>query len=111
MTNLNRLKLELCNKDYYTDEEYSIFLEEQGLIPTSEYSKQDNQLSLLNTVIDILQTLSNNIDYYCKIETEFINKTEAYKNLKSRIDELYTRISLLPSYEPQVNQFSYLFHN
>ena len=30
MTNLERLKLELSNKEYYTDDEYNIFLSENN---------------------------------------------------------------------------------
>lgn len=111
MTNIERLKLELSNRKYYTDEEYAVFLEEQGLIATENYTKELNQLSLLNTVIDILQTLSNNVDFFRSIETEFSTNTQAYTNLKNRIDELYKRIALLPSYEPQTSQVTYLYHS
>lgn len=31
MTNLERLKLELVHKDYFTDTEFRVFLEENGL--------------------------------------------------------------------------------
>ena len=61
MTNLERLKLELSKKDYYTDDEYKVFLEEQDLNPNDEYIKSTCQLSLLYTVIAVLETLSNNI--------------------------------------------------
>lgn len=110
MTNLERLKLELAKKDYYLDDEYSVFLEEQGLEPNGEYDKSICQIGLLHTVIAILETLSNNIDHYRTVETEFITNTQAYEHLKNRIDELYKKIALIPSYEPIVSQFTNMYY-
>lgn len=109
MTNLNRLKLELAHKKYFTDDEYTLLLEEQGLNPTSEYNKKVDELCLLQTVISILQMLSNDINLYRSIETEFATNTQAYTNLKDRIDELYKRIALIPTYEPTVSCITNLF--
>lgn len=109
MTNLNRLKLELANKKYFTDEEYTVLLDEQGLNPASEYNKKQDELYLLETVICVLQMLSNNIDLYRSIETEFTTNTQAYTNLKDRIDELYKRIAMIPTYEPTVSCITNLF--
>ena len=111
MTNLARLKLELSNREYYTEDEYKVFLDEQGLVPTEEYNKTTNQYALLNTVIEILQTLTNNLDYYMRVQTEFQTTTQAYKNLNDRIDELYKRIQLMPQYEQTASQITYLYHN
>ena len=80
MTNLERLKLELAHKDYFTDTYYS-------------YNKAENQLELLQTVLAIFQALINNIELYMKIQTEFTTVSSAYKNLRDRIDELEKRIS------------------
>lgn len=38
ITNLSRLLLALGNKQYLTEEQYSILLEENGLIPLSNYT-------------------------------------------------------------------------
>ncbi len=111
MTNIERLKLELSHKSYFTDEEYSTFLEENSLSPTDTYNRKEDELYLLQTVIAIFQALTNNIDLFRSIETEFVNTTSAYKNLKDRIDELYKRISLIPSYQPTANAITYLYHN
>ena len=51
MTNLERLKLELSNKSYYTDNEYNVFLNENNLIPTDTYNKDNNEIDLLKTVV------------------------------------------------------------
>lgn len=80
MTNLERLKLELVHKDYFTDTDYT-------------YNKAENQLELLQTVLAIFQALINNIELYMKIQTEFTTVSSAYKNLRDRIDELEKRIS------------------
>ncbi|MDR1772487.1 MAG: hypothetical protein LBS02_17910 [Hungatella sp.] len=111
MTNIERLKLELSHKNYFTDEEYNTFLEENSLTSTEIYNKKEDELFLLQTVIAILQALTNNIDLYRTIETEFTNTTSAYKNLKDRIDELYKRISLIPNYQPTAKVITYLYHN
>ena len=39
MTNLERLKLELAHKDYFTDTEFRVFLEENGLDADYTYNK------------------------------------------------------------------------
>ncbi len=92
MTNIERLKLELSHKSYFTDEEYKIFLDENGLVDIDTYNKSENELYLLQTVIAILQALTNNIDLFRSIETEFTTMSSAYKNLKDRIDELYKQL-------------------
>lgn len=110
MTNLQRLKMELGNKEYFSDEDYSVYLDEEGLKASNEYTKEANQYALLSTVIDILEALSNNIDYYRSITTEFTTNSQAYKNLKDRIDELYKKRELLPDYAPTASQVTYLYY-
>lgn len=93
MTNLERLKLELSNKEYYTDAEYSVFLEENNLIPSSTYSKVTNQINLLETVINVLETLSNDVDMMRKINSKEITSIDqAYKYLAERITSIKTKI-------------------
>lgn len=93
MTILQRLKLELSNKDYYTDEEYSMFLEENRLRPDDEYSKYDDQTRLLETVVSILETLANDVDLMRKIDSkDIISTDQAIKYLSLRIDTLNKKI-------------------
>lgn len=93
MTNLERLKLELSNKEYYTDSEYSVFLEENTLVPSSTYSKATNQINLLETVISVLETLSNDVDMMRKIDSKEITSIDqAYKYLAERITSIKTKI-------------------
>ena len=111
MTNLERLKLELSNQAYYTDTEYTVFLEEQGLTSTDTYDKSTNQLELLQTVIDILNTLMNNIDNLMKVQTEFTTRTQAYKYLNDRVSTIEKKIACMPAYYPTSSQITFLYHN
>ena len=62
MTMLERLKLELNNKEYLTDDNYMVFLSENTLNSTETYNKATMQKPLLLTVIDILEVVSNDVD-------------------------------------------------
>jgi len=93
MTNLERLKLELSNKAYYTDAEYTVFLQENNLEPTTTYQKFNNQINLLETVINILETLSNDVDLMRKIDSkDIISIDQASKYLSQRIQAIRTKI-------------------
>lgn len=98
-------------KPYFTDLEYGVFLQEQGLVPTDTYDKAKDELYLLQTVIAILQALSNNIDLMMRVQTEFTSQNSAFSNIRTRIDELNKRIALIPSYEASAKTITYLFHN
>lgn len=103
--------LELAHKDYFTDTEFRVFLEENGLDADYTYNKAENQLELLQTVLAIFQALINNIELYMKIQTEFTTVSSAYKNLRDRIDELEKRIGELPNYEAVAPTITCLYYN
>lgn len=93
MTNLERLKLELSNKQYYTDDEYSVFLNENNLIPTDTYDKTNNEIDLLKTVVNILETLSNDVDLMRKIDSKDITSIDqASLYLSKRIVTIENKI-------------------
>ncbi|MBD7909727.1 hypothetical protein [Clostridium cibarium] len=93
MDNLSRLKLELSNKEYYTNEEYSVFLGENNLVPSDTYSKATNEINLLNTVIAILETLANDTDMMRKIDSkDVMTIDQASKYLESRISNINAKI-------------------
>ena len=93
MTNLERLKLELSNKEYYTDTEYNIFLEENGLTSTFEYNKTTNNIKLLETVVGVLETLANDVDLMRKLDNkDLISVGEASKYLQERINNIKSKI-------------------
>lgn len=106
MTTLERLKIELNNRDYFTDEKYSIFLEENNLTATGEYNKATMQRNLLITIVDILEAVSNDIDLMRKVsdDTTGFSTSEAYKMIRERISDIKTRIAAIPT--GQENNYS-----
>lgn len=93
MTNLERLKLELNNKSYYTDTEYEVFISENNLVSSAKYSKVTNEVNLLNTVIAILETLANDTDMMRKIDSkDIVSIGEASKYLDNRITSIKAKI-------------------
>lgn len=112
MTILERLKLELGNKEYFTDEEYTVLLKENGLAPSNMYDKAIHQRDLLLTVLDILNTLSNDINTFRKLEdgdTGF-SQSSAYTLLRQRIEDVKSRIATIPlTQEEQYSDVSLFF--
>lgn len=112
ITNLSRLLLALGNKQYLTEEQYSVLLEENGLTPLSNYTSSDqDKYALLKTQLDVLNTLANNIDLFRSVETEFANTSEAYTALFERIAKVEKEIASTTFYEAPANQITYLYHN
>lgn len=112
MTNLERLKLELSNKEYYSDEEYNVFLEENNLVPTNTYVKTDNQINLLETVVSVLETLSNDVDIMRKIDNkDIVSVDQASKYLSQRIYNINKKILDLKEEQDDTGNISFLFYN
>lgn len=108
MKTLDRLKLELSNKEYFSDTEYTQYLSENNLTANADYDKSTMQRDLLYTVIDVLESVSNNVDIMRRVETEFATIGDASKHLETRIAKIRKRISELPDNE-QDGCFSLLF--
>ena len=89
---IERLNLELNNKDYFTATEYEVFLTENGLDQNVEYVKATHQRQLFYTVIDVLEAVCNDVDILRKVETEFLTTESAYKYLQDRIGKIKQRI-------------------
>lgn len=106
---IDRLLLELANKEYLTREEYKEFLLENNLEPMSQYNKATMQKSLLLTVLDVLEVVSNDIDIMRKVETEFTTTSDAYKYLEQRIAQIKDRIAAIPDPEEEYSPFSLLY--
>ncbi|MBV1819050.1 hypothetical protein [Clostridium cochlearium] len=111
MTVLERLKIELNNKDYFENDTYIMYLQENNLDPTVEYNKNTMQRDLLLTVIDILEAVSNDVDLMRKVEdnTVGLGTTEAYKLLRQRIQDIKERIASIPISEESFSNVSLLF--
>ena len=106
---LDRLKMELSNQSYFSDEQYIQFLTENSLTPTDEYIKTDMQKQLLYTVLDILEAVSNDIDIMRSIETEFSNEGSAYKYIADRIQQVKDKIASIPEPEEDYSCFSLMY--
>lgn len=112
MTNLERLKIELSNKQYYEDTVLSMYLSENELGAGADYNKKYNQKQLLQTVYDVLQSLANNIDLFRKVETEFTTTGQAYRYLEKRMNDIEKRILTIPDTEGKKDScFNFMYHN
>ena len=105
----DRLKMELSNRQYLTEEQYIQFLIENNLQPEVEYDKETMQRDLLYTVIDILDAIKNDTDSMKSITTEFETIGRAYEYLDRRTQEIKNKIASLPSDEDTENCFSLMF--
>lgn len=109
---LERLKTELSNQNYFNDETYTMYLSENNLKADDEYIKEDMKRDLLLTCIDILESISNDIDLMRKItdgSTEF-STDSAYKQLRQRIQDLKIRINEIPAVEEDYSNVQLLFY-
>lgn len=105
MTILERLKLELNNQKYFTDDEYKQLLQEENLNSTDTFNKDTHYRKLLETVLNILNMVANDIDIMRKISdgsTEF-SVSQAYKNLEERIRRVQLKINSLPTDEEETD--------
>ncbi|AKA71207.1 hypothetical protein [Clostridium scatologenes] len=107
---LERLKLELSNRQYFSDTEYTTFLSENNLNATNDYDKAIMQRNLLLTVLDVLEALSNDVDMMRKLNNDDImSASEAYKYLDLQKQNIKQRIAAIPIPEDQYSNVSLLF--
>lgn len=92
----DRLLMELNHKQYYSEDELKVLLHENGLNYCDVYDKNVHYRKLLCTVLEVLESLANNIDVFRTVETEFATTSEAYKYLERRIQRLQQRIDSIP---------------
>ena len=106
---LDRLKMELSNQQYFSDEQYIQFLTENSLTPTDEYDKSTMQKSLLFTVVDVLEAVTNDIVLMRGISTEFSNIGQAYEFLEARIQQVKDKIAAIPDENEDYTCFSLMY--
>jgi hypothetical protein len=110
MTVLERLKLELNNRDYFTDAEFSQLLSENSLLPEAEYIKKDMQKNLLYTVLDVLEAVANDTDIMNTMLTaEFQTIGQAYQWVEARIAQIKDKIAAIPETDDNFNPFSLMY--
>ena len=106
---LDRLRMELSNQSYFSDEQYIQFLTENSLVPTDEYDKPTMQKNLLYTVLDVLEAVTNDIDLMTGISTESSNIGQAYEFLEARIQQVKDKIASIPEPEEDYSCFSLMY--
>lgn len=106
---LDRLKMELSNQEYFSNEQYTQFLLENGLSAVAEYNKETDQRKMLLSALDILEAVSNDIDIMRQTVTEFTTTSQAYKYLEKRIQNLRDKIASIPEPEEEYSCFSLMF--
>lgn len=106
---LQRLKMELSNQEYFSDEQYIQFLVENDLTPTDEYNKPTMQKQLLYTVIDVLEAVTNDIDLMTGISTEFSDIGQAYNFLEARIQQVKDKLLAIPEPDENYSCFSLMY--
>lgn len=92
MTILQRLKLELGNREYFPDDQYIALLEENDLNSNIMYRKEAHQTPLLRTAIDVLEACANDTDVMMNITTEMGSTSAAYNWLMDRIEYLKDKL-------------------
>lgn len=121
MNNLQKLQFELNNVNYgdnWTETLESI-LEDNGLDPLEEYSKQNDRIEMLESVYDVLQSFANDTAAFLKVQTEFTTVTAAYAYLQKRLADIRADIDRLKEEsridggfdEGQSRLTSYMFFN
>lgn len=95
MLNLERLKLELNNKEYFgydSERIYTDILSENNLDACDDYEKANDRVNMLESVYAILQMLANDIENFQKVETEFATTSAAYQYLQKRLADVRSEI-------------------
>ncbi len=95
MLNIERLNLELNDKDYFGNAQQDLFeniLTDNNLDPFDEYVKDNDRVNMLESVYDVLNMLSNDIDKFRRVETEFVTTSAAYQYLQKRLKDLRAEI-------------------
>jgi hypothetical protein len=112
MTNLDRLKLSLSNKQYFSDTEYTTLLAESGLTASDTYSTT-NKPEIIKTEIEVFNMLLGDISKYTSVTTEFTTVTQAYNNIKDRINSLTNELNSLSAYSDDEHRsvFSKMYFN
>ncbi|MCD8297929.1 MAG: hypothetical protein LUC88_10190 [Prevotella sp.] len=100
------------NKPYFDNTTLTNLLAENGLDAVDEYDKTNDQIPMLETMYDIFEALSNDIETYQKIETEFVTVSAAYANLESRMEKLKKKIDDLKVENGTASKITgYMFYN
>lgn len=105
----DRLKMELSNQQYLSEEQYKQYLVENDLEPSAEYNKDEMAKRLYFTVIDVLEAVMNDIDIMQDISTEFADIGQAFQFLEQRVANIKDKIAAIPDPEEEYSNFSLMY--
>lgn len=107
---LGRLKLELSDRQYFSDEKYTVFLSENNLESNIEYDKATMQRNLLLAVLAVLESLSNDVDMMRKLDnSDIMSVSEAYKYLDLQKENIKRKIASIPIEDDAYSNVRLLF--
>lgn len=106
---LDRLKMELNNQEYLTEDQYIQLINENGLNNDEEYDKHTMCRGLWLTCIDVLETVCNDIDLMTGISTEFSDMGQAYDFMEARIVNLKDKIASIPDEDEEYSPFALMY--
>lgn len=97
MTNLERLKMAIKGIDF-TDEELTIYLQENSLVSTDTYvsTSNTNKKNILRTALSILEDVANQPQLMKTFKLEDMTISQFSENLQNRIEALEKKIRQIP---------------
>lgn len=93
MNNIQRIELETKGIKL-TQEELTIYLEENGLEPNLDYqaSNPESQRAVYTTTLSILESLANNPENYRNVKMDDMSVSQFAENIQKRIYHLVRKI-------------------
>lgn len=97
MNNMQRLQMEIKGITF-TEDELSIYLAENDLIPNDAYipTSNNNKKAIYSTALSVLESLANNPEMMKNIKIDDMTVSEFHENLMKRIDQLESKIRNMP---------------
>ncbi|MGM7635487.1 hypothetical protein [Bacillus sp. Hm123] len=105
MNNLQRLELEVSGTKL-SQNELSVYLQENGLNPTDEYdpSSDANKRAIYGAALSILESIANNPNNLRSLKLDDMTISDFADSIMARIDQLDRKIRLLKKDEQQASQ-------
>lgn len=98
MNNMQRLLMEIKGITF-TDDELTIYLEENSLNPIDPYvpTSNNNKKAIYSTALSVLESIANNPEMMKNIKVDDMTVSEFHENLMKRIDQLEDKIKGMPT--------------
>ncbi|WP_066174683.1 hypothetical protein [Bacillus marinisedimentorum] len=112
MTNLQRLQLEVQSINL-SQEELSIYLQENNLQPHEEYNPQSatSKRNIYKTALSILESIANNPSNMKNYKQDDVSISDFSENIQSRIDQLDRKIRNMKTDDQSDSNFFMLFNS